>query len=254
MGAATGVDGTYIINNIEPGVYSLVFSGVGYQKKIITDVRVSSDFTTTIDITLSTEAIGLETIIVQATRPMVRKDLTSSNTVIDESQIQTLPVEDTEQLLTLQAGITKGAGGEIHIRGGRSTEVAYNVNGVSTVNPFDFSKTVSISTNAIQELSVVSGTFNAEYGNALSGIVNTVTKEGGSVYKGSFSYYVGDYLSQDDATFNYIDDINPLGIQVLEGTLGGPIPGVNDQLTFFFSGRYSKDAGYLYGKTRPNDL
>ena len=94
----------------------------------------------------------------------------------------------------MQAGITKGAGGEIHIRGGRSTEVAYNVNGVSTVNPFDFSKTVSISTNAIQELSVVSGTFNAEYGNALSGVVNTVTKEGGSVYRGSLSYYFGDYL------------------------------------------------------------
>ena len=247
-GAATGIDGTYIINNIEPGVYSLVFSGVGYQKKIVTNVRVSSDFTTTIDMQLSTEAIGLETIVVEATRPMVRKDLTSSNTVIDESQIQTLPVEDTERLLTLQAGITKGAGGAIHIRGGRSTEVAYNVNGVSTVNPFDFSKTVSISTNAIQELSVVSGTFNAEYGNALSGVVNTVTKEGGSTYRGSLSYYIGDYFSQDDATFNFIDDINPLGIQVLEGTVGGPIPGVNNQLTFFFSGRYSKDLGYLYGK------
>ena len=247
-GAATGVDGTYIINNIEPGVYSLVFSGVGYQKKIVTNVRVSSDFTTTIDMQLSTEAIGLETIVVEATRPMVRKDLTSSNTVIDETQIQSLPVEDTERLLTLQAGITKGAGGEIHIRGGRSTEVAYNVNGISTVNPFDFSKTVSISTNAIQELSVVSGTFNAEYGNALSGVVNTVTKEGGSVYRGSLSYYIGDYFSQDIETFNYIDDINPLGIQVLEGTVGGPIPGVNDQLTFFLSGRYSKDSGYLYGK------
>jgi hypothetical protein len=117
-GAATGIDGTYIINNIEPGVYSLVFSGVGYQKKIVTNVRVSSDFTTTIDMKLSTEAIGLETIVVEATRPMVRKDLTSSNTVIDESQIQTLPVEDTERLLTLQAGITKGAGCAIHIRGG----------------------------------------------------------------------------------------------------------------------------------------
>ena len=180
LGAATGVDGTYIINNIEPGVYSLVFSGVGYQKKIVTNVRVSSDFTTTIDMQLSTEAIGLETIVVEATRPMVRKDLTSSKTVIDETQIQSLPVESIERLLTLQAGITKGAGGEIHIRGGRSTEVAYNVNGVSTINPFDFSKTVTISTNAVQELSVVSGTFNAEYGNALSGVVNTVTKEGGS--------------------------------------------------------------------------
>jgi len=201
IGAATGIDGTYIINNIEPGLYSLVFSGVGYQKKIVTDVRVSSDFTTTIDIQLSTEAIGLETIIVQATRPMVRKDLTSSQTNIDDSQIKSLPVESISQILSLQAGITKGAGGELHIRGGRSTEIAYNVNGVSAINPYDFGRTVQISTNAVQEVSVVSGTFNAEYGNALSGVVNTITREGGSKYTGTLSYYTGDYISSSTDVF-----------------------------------------------------
>lgn len=248
MGAATGVDGTYIINNIEPGVYRLIFSGVGFQKQIISDVKVSSDFTTLIDVQLSSEAISLETIVVQAVNPMIRKDLTSSKTVVDESQIQLLPVENIDQILTLQAGITKGAGGEIHIRGGRSSEIAYNVNGVSTVNPFDFSKTVTISTNAVQELSVVSGTFTAEYGNALSGIVNTVTKEGSSVYRGTFSYYIGDYVSQDQAVFNNINKVDAFSNQVIEGTLGGPIPGLGSTLTFFLSGRYNKDGGYIYGR------
>ncbi len=247
MGAATGIDGTYIINNIEPGLYSLVVSGVGYQKKIVTNVRVSSDFTTTIDIQLSTEAIGLETIIVEATRPMVRKDLTSSQTSIDDSQIKTLPVESISQLLSLQAGITKGASGELHIRGGRSTEIAYNVNGVSAINPYDFGRTVQISTNAVQELSVVSGTFNAEYGNALSGVVNTITKEGGSKYSGTLSYYTGDYLSSSDDIFFNIDDVNPVNNQVVEGTFGGPIPLLEDDFAFFFSGRYNNDKGYLYG-------
>ncbi len=248
IGAATGVDGTYIINNLEPGTYTLIFSGVGYQKQKVTDVKVSSDFTTRIDIQLSSEAISLETIVVQAKNPMIRKDLTSSKTIVDESQIQSLPVESLDQILTMQAGITKGAGGEIHIRGGRSSEVAYNVNGVSTVNPFDFSKTVSISTNAVQELSVVSGTFNAEYGNALSGIVNTVTKEGGSVYRGTLSFYTGDYASSHDNPFFHIGDFNPFSNQVIEGTLGGPIPGLNNYVTFFVSGRYNKDRGYLFGQ------
>jgi outer membrane receptor protein involved in Fe transport len=247
LGAATGIDGTYIINNIEPGVYNLIFSGVGFQKQKVTEVKVSSDYTTRINIQLSSEAISLETIVVEAKNPMIRKDLTSSKTVVDESQIQTLPVESLDQILTLQAGITKGAGGEIHIRGGRSTEVAYNVNGVSTVNPFDFTKTVSISTNAVQELSVVSGTFNAEYGNALSGIVNTVTKEGGQIYHGTLSYYTGDYASSHNNTFNNISDFNPLSNQVIEGTLGGPFPGLNNFMTFFISGRYNKDRGYLFG-------
>ncbi len=201
QGAATGLDGTYIINNVEPGNYSIVFSGVGYQKKIITNVTVASDFTTSLDVELSTEAIGLETVVIEATKPLVRKDLTSSHTTIDNTQIEALPVENIDQILSLQAGISKGVDGELHIRGGRSNEIAYNINGASAINPFDFGRTVQISTNAIQELSVVSGTFNAEYGNALSGVVNTVTKEGGNKYKGSVSYYTGDYLSSNKDIF-----------------------------------------------------
>lgn len=247
-GAATDIQGAYVINNVDPGVYTLIFSGVGYQRKIVTNVRVNMDFTTRIDAELPVEAIGLETIVVEAVRPLVRKDLTSSHTVIDNSQIAALPVESIDQLLSLQAGITRGAGGELHIRGGRSTEIAYNVNGVSAVNPFDFGRTVQIAPNAIKELSVVSGTFNAEYGNALSGIVNTVTKEGGSKYNGSISYYTGDYFSSHKDIFLNIDDVDLRNNQVVEGTFGGPIPFTNNDVTFFFSGRYNYDKGYLYGQ------
>lgn len=268
MGAATGLDGSFIINNVEPGVYTLVFSGVGYQKKIVTNVTVASDFTTRIDMVLSSEAIGLETVVVEATKPLVRKDLTSSHTVIDNTQIEALPVESIDQILSLQAGITKGIGGELHIRGGRTTEIAYNVNGVSAINPFDFGRTVQISTNAIKELSVISGTFNAEYGNALSGVVNTITKEGGSKYRGSISYYTGDYISSNGYSGDYavhnsdgslagrdnnevffnISDLDPINNQVVEGTFGGPVPFLNDNVTFFLSGRFNKDKGYLYGQ------
>lgn len=247
LGAATNVDGNYIINNVEPGTYNLIFSGVGYQKKIVTNVKVSSDFTTRIDVELSVETIGLETIVVEAKRPLVRKDLTSSHTVIDNTQIEALPVESVDQLLALQAGITKGAGGELHIRGGRSTEIAYNVNGISSINPYDYGRTVQISTNAIQELSVVSGTFNAEYGNALSGIVNAITKEGGMKYTGSLSYYTGDYISAHKNIFLNIGSISPVNNQVIEGTFGGPIPYTNGIVSFFLSGRYNDDKGYFYG-------
>ncbi|MGE5806147.1 MAG: carboxypeptidase-like regulatory domain-containing protein, partial [Ignavibacteria bacterium] len=116
QGAASEIDGTYIINNVEPGTYTLIFSGVGYQKKIVTNVTVSSDFTTRIEMQLSSEAIGLEAVIVQAEKPLVRKDLTSSQVSIDANQINTLPVENVNQILTLQAGITEDAGGSIHIK------------------------------------------------------------------------------------------------------------------------------------------
>lgn len=248
MGASTDANGYYIISNVEPGQYKIVISGIGYSKKIFTGVRVSSDFTTRLDVTLSSETLNLETIVIQADVPLVRKDLTSSKTVVDAQQIQSLPVESIDQLLTLQAGITKGAGGEIHIRGGRSNEVDYTINGVSVSNPFDNSRTVQLSTNAIQELSVVSGTFNAEYGNALSGVVNTITKEGSSSYNSYLSFYTGDYISSHKDVFLNIEKVNPLNNMVAEATFGGPVPFTGDKLLFFVSGRGSYNQGYLYGK------
>ncbi|MCL5027757.1 MAG: TonB-dependent receptor [Bacteroidetes bacterium] len=267
FGAATDLEGYYLINNLPPGKYTINISAVGYQKKQFVDVRIAVDFTTKLDVTLMPESVQLETIVVQAQSPLIRTDLTSSQVTVDADQIDNLPVESISQLLTLQAGIVEGAGGDLHIRGGRSNEILYTVNGVSIANPFDNTKTVSIATNAIQELSVVSGTFNAEYGNALSGIVNTVTKEGGSVYKGKISFYTGDHLSSRENVFFNINNVNPLSTYTGEMTLGGPVPFASNKLLFFVSGRYDREKGWLYGirehnttdsvyinPTNPNDI
>lgn len=254
LGAATDIEGFYTINNIPPGTYTVSASAVGYQKKQILNVKVSADFTTRLEIQISSTATTLNTIVITAEAPLIRKDLTSSQTSVDAGQISSLPVESVNQILSLQAGFVQGAGGELHIRGGRSTEISYAVNGVSISNPFDNSRTVEISTNAIQELSVVSGTFNAEYGNALSGIVNTITKEGGSKYQGYLSFYTGDYLSTHDNIFRNIKKVDPLNSNVSEVTLSGPIPFLGEYLSFFASGRYSDSKGYLYGVREHNPV
>ena len=267
FGAATDVNGFYTINNLPSGSYKVTYSAIGYQKKQFVNVKISLDFTTKIDVELSPESIELETIVVEAESPLIRRDLTSSQTTVDAGQIESLPVESVSQLLVLQAGIIQGTGGEIHIRGGRSSEIAYTVNGVSISNPYDNSRSVNIATNAIQELSVVSGTFNAEYGNALSGIVNTVTKEGGKSYNGKVSFYVGDNFSSRDEIFFNIDKIKPTNTFTNELTLSGPFPFLEDDFSFFISQRYDWDEGYLYGirqhlpsdsvyknPTNPNDI
>lgn len=251
-GAATDLNGFYVINNLPPGNYKVNFSAIGYQKKQFVNVKVSVDFTTSLDVELNTESIELETIVVEAQAPLVRKDLTSSQVTIDANHIQTLPVESISQILTLQAGVTQGVGGELHIRGGRSNEILYTVNGVSIANPFDNSATIQIATNAIQELSVVSGTFNAEYGNALSGVVNTVTKEGGNHYTGKVSAYTGDHISSRKGTFFNVDDVNAFSNYVYELTFGGPLPYSNNLFSFFLSGRYEDDEGWLYGVREQN--
>lgn len=252
LGAATNIEGWYVINNIPPGVYSIMVSAVGYQKKQINGIKVSVDFTTKLNVELGEEAVALETVVVEATAPMIRPDLTSSQATIDVQQIESLPVESIHQILALQAGIIQGVGGELHIRGGRSNEIAYTVNGVSISNPFDNSPMVQIATNAVQEISVVSGTFNAEYGNALSGIVNTITKEGGNNLKGQISFYTGDHISTRKNTFFNVGDINLFSNHVTEFTLGGPIPLFNKDVSFFFSSRFDNDRGWLYGVREHN--
>lgn len=246
-GTATNVEGYYVINNVPPGVYTLVVSAIGYEKKIIKNVKVSADFTTRLNIELSEEAIQLETIVVEAQTPLIREDLTSTQATIDVDQIEALPVENIHQILSLQAGITQGVGGELHIRGGRTSEIAYAVNGITITNPFDNSPMVEIATNAVQEITVVSGTFNAEYGNALSGVVNTITKEGSQNYRGHISFYTGDFLSPRKGIFFNVDDVNPLSNNVTEFTFSGPFPLLNNNLLFFLSARFDDDKGWLFG-------
>lgn len=247
FGAASDLQGNYSINNIPPGEYTVVYSAVGYQSKKYTGVRINVDFTTRLDVDLNDEAVTLDAVVVEAKSPLIRKDLTSSQSTIDADQIKSLPVESISQLLTLQAGVTTGVDGSIHIRGGRSSEIQYTINGIPVSNPFDNSASVQIATNAIQELSVISGTFNAEYGNAMSGIVNSITKEGGEKLTGQVSFYTGDHVSSKSSTFFNINDFNALSNSVAELTLGGPIPYTNKFLSFFFSGRYEDDQGWLYG-------
>ncbi len=154
----------------------------------------------------------------------MRADLTSSQAVVDAEQIRELPVENFQRVLTLQAGVVVGAGGDIHIRGGRTSEIAYTIDGLSINDPFFNTLGMQIARNAIQEMTVVSGTFNAEYGNAMSGVVNIVTKEGGQKYTGELLVYTGDFVSRHKNIFFNIEKVDPLNNPVVEFSLGGHIP------------------------------
>ena len=252
IGASSDVNGEFIILNIPPGKYDVECSYVGYQTIVLKQVRIMSDQTTTLDFKMAEQTMDLgEQIEVVAERPLVQKDLTSSKKITSEEEIKALPVETFAGIMLTQAGVTKGANGELHIRGGRSTEISYLVDGISVANPYSTNGLATgVATNAIQEMSVVSGAFNAEYGNAMSGVVNFTTKDGTSEFHPFISFYSGDYVSSHTDIFTNIDDINPLAIYVAEGTLSGPLSflGLNGQEnTFFLSARYSSSEGYLYG-------
>ena len=252
FGAATDLDGEYVILNLPPGNYNVKAQAIGYQSQIVQNVQVSIDLTTKVDFTLSETAVELETIVVEGKSDLVKKDVTSSQSLISSDQIRELPVAELDDILQLQAGVTRDADGGFHIRGGRTSEIAYWVNGISITDAYDNSRGIQIDNNSIQELQVISGTFNAEYGNAMSGIVNTVTKEGGRDYHGSIQVYSGDHISNFTDYFPHIDDVDPFSNYNFLGSLSGPVPFTNNFISFFVNGRYYYDDGYLYGERRFN--
>jgi len=190
IGAASDEDGYYFINNVHPGSYTLKASYLGYTTVEIKDVRVSIDQTTEINFALSEQTMNLnETITVVAKRPLIRKDVTSKRVIVEGNMItDVLPVSTINDVLSLQAGVVTDENGGIHIRGGRLGEVAYMVDGTYVKDPFDNGLGGNVDVEAIQEMEVISGTFNAEYGNALSGIINIVTKDGSPEFKYKFQY------------------------------------------------------------------
>ncbi|HLF19782.1 MAG TPA: TonB-dependent receptor [Bacteroidota bacterium] len=244
LGAATDIDGRYNILNIPPGEYSVVASLVGYSQTKITGVQVKIDLTTTIDIELSESVVVGQEVIVVAERPLVQKDLTAKTAIVSGKEIADLPVTEVGAVLSLQAGFVAGS-----LRGGRGGEVAYWIDGVPLTDGFNGSQVVEVNKSLVQELQLVSGAFNAEYGQAMSGIVNIATKEGGTNLVGGIGVYGGDYLTSEEDLFPGLS-FSPTNIRNIEGNLSGPLLG--EDVTFFANGRYIYFDGYLKGFRRFN--
>ncbi len=260
IGASTDFDGYYNILNVAPGEYTLHASVLGYHSATMTQVKVSVDLTTKIDFSLTESSVQLnQEVLIVAQRPIVQKDLTSSSSKVSSDQIKAIPVEDVAGLVNLQAGVVDG-----HFRGGRSGEVLYLIDGIPVTDSYSGGAGVTAENHTIQELEVISGTFNAEYGQAMSGIVNQITKDGTEKYSASISTYFGDYVSGRKNMFLNPDSarhgnlttpiqptdeynhISPTDIYDVQGTLSGPI--IGSDLTFFLSGRLYSNKGYLYGR------
>lgn len=233
-GAATDVNGEYTILNVAPGTYALRASFVGYGDQVVEDVEVSTGFTSLVDFSLGA-GIELEEVVVQGER-LIRQDETSTTTVLTGEDIEALPVQSFQETLTLAAGVVDD-GGTLHFRGGRSSEVAYVVDGVLVRDPLDGSVGgFDLSRQAVNELQVLSGGFNAEYGEAMSGVIVVNTPTGGDNYRGSVRLQTDGYSMEglgkggptvgEERPFS-----NDWGTRRAELTVSGPL--IKDKVTFF---------------------
>ena len=253
LGAASDLDGAYFIINIPPGTYAISSGMIGYQKMRMENVKVAVDRTTTMDFKLKETVLELgETITVVAEQPLIQKDLTATASSVAAEEIQLMPVESMQDILQLQAGIVQDSNGDLHIRGGRASEIAYLVDGVSVSDPYSGRMAVNVNQEAIQELKVISGTFNAEYGKVMSGVVEVVTKEPETHTQVGGSFYVGDYVSSDKTLFYNINNLNPTAMYNAQVYLTGPAPVFGNKLSYYLSLRKYYNDGWLYGQRRYN--
>lgn len=240
MGAMVGPDGNYFIINVPPGTYEVQASMIGYGKVTQTDVNVRSDFTTPLDFELSEEVIQGEEITVVAKKPLVVRDNTASTRTVSGADIKNMPVDNYNEAIATTAG-TVGEGRNLHVRGGRDGEILYLVDGMPIRDPLvGGSHGMQVSNNAISELSMLTGGFSAEYGDAQSGVINIVTQDGGTDLTGNLLYRTDDFgiSSLNDYSFNsdYVEfsvsGKEPITGYLLE-SLGFDLPG--GPITFFLS-------------------
>jgi outer membrane cobalamin receptor len=251
MGAAADQDGQYFILNVVPGLYKLRAQLIGYTPMEVDNVSVSLDLTTTIDFQISSEALEMAGVTVTAERPIFEPDLTSTAHIITTADVVHRPVINTDGIIYRTPGVvfdpiagpinqgTQGTvlGNEgnrvadtanpgITLRGGRPQEVVYMVDGLSITDPILAGQATNLNHFTISEVQLITSGFNAEYGNAMSGIINYVTQEGGREFSGRYQYSTDQLLGKD---YNFGTNEHFL-------TLNGPIPGTDDKLTYYVSG------------------
>jgi outer membrane receptor protein involved in Fe transport len=243
LGAIADDQGRFSILNVPAGTYTLRGRLIGYADYVLTNLQVRPDFTTEANLEMSPDAIQQEPVIVESTRPLIQKDATGTTRFLSGEDIQNLPTRGYRDAASLQSGVVnfsrsydpRGVEREsqntpqLIVRGGRANEVAYYVDGFSQQDPLTGTSTTNIANNAIDEVAVLTGGFNAEYGKVSSGVINVVTREGTTKYYGSFEAVTdalaGDWVGAKKYDWN-----------VYDASLGGPILKGNDVATFYVSG------------------
>ena len=247
-GISADVDGYFNLINVSPGKYSIKAMMIGYETVKVENVVVSVNRTTSLDIKMNQTIVEGKEVVIYASKLSRKKDQTSTVKNISSEEIEILPVEDLGAVVNMQAGVVAG-----HFRGGRSDEVSYMIDGVPVNDSYGGVAAVSsLEVEAVKDLEVITGTFNAEYGNAMSGVVNAVTKDGSNEYSGSINSGYSTYITKNkrngEEVFIGLDPFGINGNTDFKINLSGPV--IKNKLYFFSNYRTQKVNGHLNGIRR----
>jgi outer membrane receptor protein involved in Fe transport len=222
-GAATDLDGNFLIQRVNPGSYVVSVSLIGYKAVEFTSIQVTAGEATQLNVQLEETSLSLgQEIVVIGERPLFNIEETSSRRFARSEELTAAAVKNISDVVTLQVGVVK-SDDQIHIRGGRSYENAYLLDGVSVQDPLAGTGFgIELPPGAIAEVEVITGGYNAEFGQATSGVVNLTTKEGGEKFLGGATHKRDHIGINTDTRSNFNTDI-------YDGWMSGPEP-VSSQL------------------------
>ncbi|HEX2788659.1 MAG TPA: TonB-dependent receptor, partial [Ignavibacteria bacterium] len=213
-GAITDDEGKYIILNVDVGTYNVEASYVGYTAVKQTGVRVSVDQRSEVNFQF-TSGITTEEIVVEAPRKGI--DVEQSGRIVTSDQIDNSGIRGINNIVSKTAGVVQDErGGAINVRGGRTNETIVIVDGVQTTNPLDGTNRANVPNSLLQEISVLTGGFGAEYGNVLSGVINVSTKGGTDRFTGSVEAITDELITK-------MGNTRKQGYNLYNVTLGGPL-------------------------------
>ncbi|HLF14959.1 MAG TPA: TonB-dependent receptor [Bacteroidota bacterium] len=243
LGAATDIDGNYVILNVPAGTHTLRASYVGYQVVAISNILVNSGLTTELNFGLTSEELQLQPVEIVAERPLVNKSATNAVRITTSEDIQNIALRGVNQIIALSPGVVL-QDNTVFIRGGRQDEVGFYLEGVPITNKFVGGRAVTLVQDAIEEIQVQAGGYNAEFGGANSGIIQTQLRSGTSDWKAS-----AQYLS-DNIGFKSTDGLHKsektlgtysYGFNEFTGTVSGPLANEKIKLFGLFNYLFNED-------------
>ena len=224
-GASTNIDGYYVITGIKPGTYAVKIQYLGYQTKQYNEITIKAGETTKLDVKLSGEVSGLGEVEVVGRKSQIDLELAASEVTITRQELAEMNSRDVQEVVAMQAGVIETPDG-LQIRGARVYETEYLVDGISAQDPLAGTGFgVNLASSSIGSMSVTTGGAGAEFGGGSSGVINTTIREGGDRFELSGSWQ-RDFFYNPNVASSFNTDI-------VELTMGTPIPGTKNKLTIF---------------------
>jgi len=223
LGGPTNGQGVVTIIKIPVGVYTIRVTAPGHAGAQHLAVAIDANRTTNLDFKLQQLVQTLPEVQVIGDRQMmVNKRSTQSVQIVTAKDTHSLPIDNIYQAIALKAGV-HSQNGELHFRSGRGSEVLTVVNGIASRNPLQ-SEGVDLGLLAVSSSEQVLGGMDAQYGNALSGVISLTTREGGDNFSGEVRYFTDRYGEHDKEFNNY---------QRISAGFGGPF--LFDKTNYFIS-------------------